>query len=172
MWSNYYYFLLLRVTNIVVKAPQNWMVLGVYGRHPFHLYFVLCGILQEFLLSSQCHFYYILLLTVTNIVVKSSTELDGDRCIWKASLSTFFCVMWHDPRILIELTESLLLYLIIDSDQHSGKSSTELDDDRCIWKAHISPFFCPLWHAPRILIELKESLLLYVIIFYYRHWPT
>ena len=124
MWSNYYYFLLLRVTNIVVKAPQNWMVLGVYGRHPFHLYFVLCGILQEFLLSSQCHFYYILLLTVTNIVVKAPQNwmMIGayERHIFH--LSFVLCGMLQE--FLLSSKNHfyyMLLYFIIDIDQHNSK---------------------------------------------------
>jgi len=96
------------------------MVIGAYGRYIFHLAFVLCGMIQEMLLSSKNHFYYIILLTVINIMVQSSTELEGDRCIWKVHISPFFCAMWHDPRNVIELKEPLLLYYIIDSDQHHG----------------------------------------------------
>ena len=128
-----------------------------------------CGMLPDIILSSQYHCYYILLLIVTNIIVQSSTELNGDRCIWKAPFSPFTCAKWHASRIFIELTVSLSMLTVTNI---TKKSSTELNGDRCIWKVHISPFFCAMWHDPRNLIELKESLLLYFIIFYYRHWPT
>jgi len=61
------------------KAPQNWMVIGAFERPPLHPSFVPGSILPVFILSSQFHFHCISLLTVTNIIEKTSTELNGDR---------------------------------------------------------------------------------------------
>ena len=101
------------------------MVIGTFEKSPFYPPSVPCGMLSEFLLGSQFHFYCILLLTVTNIIEKSSTELNGDRCIWKTPLSPIFGAMWYASSIPIELTVSLLLYFIIDNDQHHKKKAPQ-----------------------------------------------
>jgi len=73
--------LTLTMTNTMKKPPQNGMVIDAFEKSPFYPPSVPCGMLSEFLLSSQLHFYCILSLTVTNNIEKTYTELNGDRCI-------------------------------------------------------------------------------------------
>ena len=118
---HFYYILLLTMTSTIRKSSTKLDGDRCVWKTPLSPFFVPGSILPVFILSSQFHFYCISLLTVTNIIEKTSAELNGDRWIWKTPLSPIFGAMWHPTRTLIELTVSLLLYFIIDSDQYHKK---------------------------------------------------
>jgi hypothetical protein len=89
------------------------MVIGEYERLLFHPFLVLCGIPPEPLLSSQFHFYCILLLTVTNTIKKSSIESHAEWWISKRTFNSVYPMRWNAHSTAIELTVRYFKLIII-----------------------------------------------------------
>jgi hypothetical protein len=137
------------------KAPQNWNLLGGYGRGYITKHFCLSRMSPEFLLSSQNHFQCWQWWLPKKKAPQNWKLLGGYD---GGHIGKPFCFNRMSAESLLSSQNHFQDCEWWLSDDQLNQSSTELKAVRWKWQSIYKPPFLPEQNVSRIIIEPTESL--------------